>query len=149
MPGSLRITVDKFTFGVATDRQYAAAGIWAQPQAGGPVRLGVTDYMQQHNGDVAFVNLKPAGTVLRRGDAFAEVETMKVTLEVASPVAGTVMRINAAVTAKPELINQDPYGEGWLAEITVEDWEAARALLLEPEAYLAAMRAEAEQELRS
>ncbi len=145
----LQTTIDKFTFRVAADRLYAADGIWVQPQGANRVRLGATDYMQQHNGDVAFVHLKPGGTVLRRGDAFAEIETMKVTIEVASPVSGTVVRANEAVTAKPELINQDPFGEGWLVEIEASDWEADRSRLLEPTAYLAAMQAEAEQELRS
>jgi glycine cleavage system H protein len=149
MPEPLRISIDKFTFLVAADRLYAAEGVWVQPLGGGRVRLGASDYMQQHNGDVAFVDLKPAGTVLRRHEPVAEIETMKVTIEVVSPVSGTVVLVNQALANAPELVNQDPYGEGWLAEIETTDWEADRARLLEPQAYLVAMRAEAEQELKA
>lgn len=149
MPALLHTTIDKFTFSVASDRLYAADGIWVQPQAGDRLRLGATDYFQQHNGDMAFVTVKPVGTALKAGDEFAEVETMKVTIEVASPISGVLVRINDAVSDKPELVNQDPYEEGWLAEIEATDWEADRARLLEPQAYLAAMQAEAEQELKA
>ena len=149
MPEPLQLTIDKFTFRVEAERLYAADGIWVQPQAGARVRLGATDYMQQHNGDVAFVNLKPAGTVIRRGDGLVEIETMKVTVEVATPVSGTVARINEALATTPELVNQDPYGEGWLAEVETTDWAADRATLLDPKAYLAAMQVEAEQELKA
>ncbi len=149
MPETLQITLDKFTFRVAADRLYASDGIWVQRQGGSRVRLGASDYVQQHNGDVAFANVKPVGAEIRHGDTFAEIETMKVTIEVASPVAGTVTRLNQALATTPELINQDPYGEGWLAEIETTDWEADRARLLEPQAYLASMKAEAEAELKA
>lgn len=149
MPELLQTTVDKFTFSVAPDRLYAAEGIWVQPRGTNRIRLGATDFFQQHNGDVAFVTLKPAGTAIRVGDEFAEIETMKVTIGVASPVAGNVVQVNAAVTGTPELINQDPYGEGWLAEIEATDWQADRTRLLDAQAYLAAMQAEAEEELKA
>ena len=152
MPEFLRTIVDKFTFLVATDRLYAAEGVWVlwvQPQASNRVRLGVTDFMQQHNGDVAFVSLKPTGTAIKVGDEFSEIETMKVTIGVASPVAGTIVEVNEAFTLKPETINEDPYGKGWLAEIETTNWETDRAKLLDAKAYLAVMQAQAEQELKS
>jgi glycine cleavage system H protein len=149
MAEMLRATVDKFHFEVAPGRLYAPDGIWVQPQAANRVRLGATDYLQQHNGDVAFVTLRPVGTLVRAGDPFAEIETMKVTIEVASPMSGTVVQVNDAVTQRPELLNQDPYGEGWLAEIEASHWPAERAQLLDTQAYLAVMQAEAERELGS
>jgi glycine cleavage system H protein len=152
MPEFLRATVDKFTFQVATDRLYTAEGAWVRPvppQEANCVRLGVTDFMQQHNGDVAFVNIKPTGTPVNVGGEFAEIETMKVTIGLASPVAGTIVQINEAFTLKPELINEDPYGAGWLAEIATTSWDADRAKLLDPQAYLAVMGAQAEEELKS
>ncbi|MGB9074896.1 MAG: glycine cleavage system protein H [Terriglobales bacterium] len=152
MPEFLRTIVDKFTFLVATDRLYAAEGVWVlwvQPQASNRVRLGVTDFMQQHNGDVAFVSLKPPGTAIKVSDEFSEIETMKVTISVASPVAGTIVEVNEAFTLKPETINEDPYGKGWLAEIETTNWETDRAKLLDAKAYLAVMQAQAEQELKS
>ena len=152
MPEFLRTIVDKFTFLVATDRLYAAEGVWVlwvQPQASNRVRLGVTDFMQQHNGDVAFVSLKATGTAIEVGDEFAEIETMKVTIGVASPVAGTIVEVNEAFTLKPETINEDPYGKGWLAEIETTNWETNRAKLLDAKTYLAVMQAQAEEELKS
>ncbi len=149
MSEPLQLTIDKFTFRVAAGRLYARDGIWVQPRDTSHVRLGVSDYFQQHNGDVAFANIKPAGTALRRDEPFAEVETMKVTIEVASPVSGKVLRVNEALAGNPELINQDPYEGGWLSEIETTDWEADRARLVEPHAYLASMQAEAEQELKA
>ncbi len=152
MPEYLETTVDKFTFRVATDRLYSAEGVWvlldtmpARPR----VRLGVTDFVQQHNGDVAFSNVKPPKTALATGGTFAELETMKVTFELASPVAGTVLGTNKALQLAPELINQDPYDRGWLAVVEPTDWEAARTQLLDPAAYLRIMQSQAEEELKS
>lgn len=147
----LRTTVDKFTFLVATDRLYTSDGlwvVWAQPQKGSRIRVGVTDFMQQHNGDVAFVSVKPRGTALQAGDEFAEIETMKVTVGLSSPVAGTIVELNDALTPKPETINEDPYEKGWLAEIETANWEVDRVKLLDPQAYLAVMQSQAEQELK-
>lgn len=152
MPEFLRATVDKFTFLVATDRLYTAEGVWVlwdQPQGPNVVRLGVTDFMQQRNGDVAFVSLKPPGTAIKVGDEFAEIETMKVTIGIASPVAGTIVQLNEAFTLKPETINEDPYGKGWLAEIETKNWETDRGRLLDAKAYLAVMQSQAEEELKS
>jgi len=152
MPEFLRTTIDKFTFLVATDRLYTTEGAWAlwiQLQGVNRVRLGVSDFMQQHNGDVAFVSLKPTGTAIKVGDEFADIETMKVTIGVASPVAGTIVQINEAFTLKPETINEDPYGKGWLAEIETTNWERDRAKLLDANAYLVVMQSQAEEELKS
>ncbi len=149
MTEPLRTTIDKFTFLVAANRLYAPEGIWVQPCGTDRVRLGATDYFQQHNGDVAFAIMVPVGTRVRRGERFAEIETMKVTIEAASPVSGIVTAVNEAVVAKPELLNQDPYTQGWLAEIETTDWEADRSRLLEPQSYLAAIQAEAQDELKA
>jgi glycine cleavage system H protein len=146
MPEYLETTVDKFVFRVATDRLYTPEGVWAQPQ-GNRVRVGLTDYFQQRNGDVAFVHVKAAGTKLAGGDELAELETIKTNQSIFSPVSGTVVEVNPDLNLSPEIINQDPYVLGWLAAIEAADWESARAKLLDPQAYLAAMRSQAEQEL--
>ena len=91
MPEYLETTVDKFTFKVARDRLYTRDGVWVLPiesPEGVTVRIGLTDYVQQHSGDVAFANLKPIGTALNFGDEFAEIETIKVNVGLPSPVAG-------------------------------------------------------------
>lgn len=142
----LETTIDKFIFKVATDRLYSADGIWVL-ETDGRLRLGMTDYVQQLNGDMAFVHLKPVGTALGVGEEFADIETIKSTAGLLSPVAGTVAAVNVSLQETPETVNQDPYGKGWLAEIDPTDWPAAKAALLGPEDYLATMRAQAEEEL--
>lgn len=149
MPEYLETTVDKFTFRVATDRLYTSDGVWVQPQGTTQVRVGLTDFVQQHGGDVAFAKVKPTGTSLKPGDELAELETMKVNVELPSPVTGTIVEINKALELKPELINQDPFGEGWLAVVEASNWEADRTKLLDPKSYLSAMQSQAEQELKS
>ncbi len=141
----LEATVDKFIFRVANDRLYSAEGVWALAE-GSRVRVGLTDYLQQLNGDVAFVHLKPVGTKLELGDEFAELETIKATVSFFAPVRGTMVEVNADLDLSPEVVNQEPYGKGWLAVIEATDWEADKAKLLDPQAYLSAMRSQAEQE---
>jgi len=148
MPDFLQFTVDKFTFKVAADRSYSPEGLWALPE-GDRVRLGLSDFLQQHSGDVAFAELKPAGTRLTTGDELAVIETIKVNLSLASPISGKVLEVNPVMASRPEAINQDPYGEGWLVIVAPDDWEAERSRLLGPEAYLAKAKREAEEEARS
>jgi len=143
----LRTTVDKFTFRVATDRYYNDQGVWALEEAG-RVRIGLSDFVQQRSGDVAFAEIKPAGTVLAFGDEAAAIETIKVNIIFGSPATGKVEEGNPAMHDAPEAINQDPFGEGWLAVIEPSDWAADRARLLDPQAYFVRMRAEAEEEAK-
>jgi glycine cleavage system H protein len=147
MPEYLETTVDKFIFKVATDRLYNAEGVWAQVE-GRLVRIGLSDYLQQRSGDVAFAEVKPVGTELTFGDEAAVIETIKVNIGLSSPVTGKVVEVNPDMELAPEAINQDPYGKGWLALIEPGDWEANRVLLLEPPAYFAKMKIEAEEEAR-
>jgi glycine cleavage system H protein len=142
----LETTIDKFVFRVAADRLYSADGVWVKAE-GGRVRVGLTDFLQQRSGDAAFVHVKPVGTELADGDEFAELETIKVNQSLYSPLAGTIVEVNAGLDASPELVNQDPYGRGWLAVIEAADWQAASAKLLDADAYLAAIRSQAEEEL--
>ena len=147
----LETTVDKFTFRVATDRYYTSDGVWAfwmQPQADHRVRVGLTDYLQQHSGDTAFVSVQPIGTMVAAGDDFAEMETIKVTFGLPSPVSGKVVEINQALDLHPEMVNEDPYDKGWLAVIETTNWEAECAGLLEPQAYFEVMQAQAEREIK-
>jgi glycine cleavage system H protein len=146
VPEYLETTIDKFVFRVAADRLYSADGIWVQPH-GDAVRLGLTDYLQQRGGDVAFAHVKPVGSKLACGDELAEIETIKTNQSLRSPLGGTVVEVNAELESTPEAINEDPYGRGWLAVIRAADWDADRAALLDAQAYLAVMRSQAEQEM--
>ena len=147
MPEYLETTVDKFIFKVATDRLYSAEGIWALAD-GNRVRVGMTDFLQQLNGDVAFAEVQPEGTVVATGDEVAAIETIKANVEVPSPVGGAIVEVNPEMELSPEVINQDPYGEGWLVVIEASDWPADRDGLLGPQAYFELMKAQAEEEAK-
>jgi glycine cleavage system H protein len=146
MPDFLELTVDKFVFRVATDRSYNKEGVWAKAE-GDRVRIGLSDFLQQRSGDVAFAEVKPEATVLAFGDEFANIETIKVDIALPSPVSGKVVEVNPAMEDAPEAINQDPYEAGWLALIQASDWGAERLKLLDPEAYFEHMKREAEEEI--
>jgi len=142
----LEYTLDKFTFKVATDRLYSPAGVWARAE-GEVITVGVSDFFQQRNGDVAFADVVPVGTAVASGDELATIETIKVDFEIPAPVSGVVTAINEALEMEAEVINQDPYGEGWLAVIEAGDWPADGARLLSPEAYFELMKREAQEEV--
>ena len=147
MPQHLETTVDKFTFKVATDRFYTREGVWALT-TGHQVRIGLSDFLQQRSGDIAFAEIKPSGTDLSIGDEVASIETIKVNVALSAPVNGIVIEVNPAMETAPEAINQDPYGAGWLAIIAATDWDTDRAQLLDPQTYFAVMKAEAEEEAK-
>jgi glycine cleavage system H protein len=149
MPKYLETTAGKFTFRVATDRLYTPEGAWILPEPDDKrVRVGLADYVQQHNGDVAFANVKPAGTPLVAGAQFAEIETIKAMVDVHAPVSGTIVEVNAALNAMPEAVNQSPYEAGWLAVIEPSAWRAERSKLLGPAAYFALMQAQVQEDLK-
>jgi len=147
MTAYLETTVDKFIFRVATDRYYCSEGLWTKAE-GNLVRIGLTDFWQQRNGDVAFAEIEPVGTTLTVDDVISTIETIKVDIELTSPVNGNIVEINPEMEDNPELINQDPYGDGWLAVIEVADWAAEQAKLLDSQAYFMLMKGQAEKEAR-
>ena len=110
--------------------------------------MGLTDFLQQRSGDVAFAAMKPQGTSLAAGDELGTIETIKVNISLGSPVSGKVLEINPAMETTPEAINQDPYGAGWLALLQPLDWAADRAALLDPQAYFSLVRNQAEEETK-
>jgi glycine cleavage system H protein len=145
MPDYLEAAVDKFIFRVATDRLYSPEGVWALAE-GDRIRVGMTDFLQQRSGDVAFAEVRSAGRAVATGDEVALIETIKANVEVISPVSGAIAEVNPALATTPEAINQDPYGQGWLAVIDASDWPTDRDALLDPQAYFELMRGQAEEE---
>jgi len=141
----LEYTLDKFTFKVAGDRAYTPEGVWAKAD-GTQVTVGVSDFFQQRHGDVAFVEVWEEGSAVSVGDEFANVETIKVDVELSCPVSGQIVSVNGALELEAELINQDPYGAGWIATIEAADWPADEANLLTADAYLEHMKILAEEE---
>jgi glycine cleavage system H protein len=97
--------------------RYSSDHEWAKA-TDGVVRIGITDYAQDALGDVVFVELPKVGTTVNAGATLGEVESTKSVSEIYSPVSGTVSAVNDSLTATPESVNSDPYGEGWICEIT-------------------------------
>jgi glycine cleavage system H protein len=115
------------------DLKYTAEHEWARAQnsAGGGtvVRVGITDFAQEQLGDIVFVQLPAVGTVVTGGEPFGEVESTKSVSDVYAPVTGTVIARNDALDSQPELLNSDPYGDGWIVDIQVDDPTVLDSLL--------------------
>jgi glycine cleavage system H protein len=102
------------------DVKYTAEHEWVRPSGTGAeavVRIGITSYAQEALGDIVFVTLPSVGTEVEVGQSLGEVESTKSVSDVYAPVAGTVTACNDQLEAAPELINSDPYGDGWMIEI--------------------------------
>jgi len=99
-------------------------------------RVGITDYAQDALGDVVFVELPEVGGKLEAGTSFGEIESTKSVSDLFAPLSGSVLQVNDALVANPELINSDPYGDGWICVIAADAPDALDALL-DAEAYLA------------
>ncbi|MGH3936216.1 MAG: glycine cleavage system protein GcvH [Pseudonocardiaceae bacterium] len=102
---------------------------WILPRAGGIVRVGITDYAATQLGDVIYVQLPLVGDTVMTGDPVGEVESTKSVSEVYAPVTGEVVARNDALEGSPELINSDPYGEGWMMEIKLTETSEMDSLL--------------------
>lgn len=96
---------------------------------GTTARIGITDYAQDALGDVVFVELPQIDTKVSVGESFSEVESTKSVSEIYAPLAGTVVAVNTALEGTPDLINSDPYGEGWLCDLEIGDALSADSLL--------------------
>lgn len=111
--------------------RYTAEHEWTRAGDGddGRVRVGITHYAQDALGDIVFLQLPEVGAQVAAGDPVGEVESTKSVSEIYAPLAGTVVAVNEPVTERPELVNADPYGEGWLFEIAPNDPAALEGLL--------------------
>ena len=141
----LEYMLDKFTFKVATDRLYSPEGMWAKAD-GNQITVGVSDFFQQHNGDVAFAEVREVGTAVSTNDGLADIESIKVDIELVSPVNGTIVAVNEKLELEAEVINQDPYGDGWLAIVEASDWATDQANLMSPKTYFEHMKTLAQTE---
>jgi glycine cleavage system H protein len=98
---------------------------------------------------ITFAEIKAVGKEVSAGSEVATIETMKVNVELPSPITGKVVEVNPVLTTAPEAINQDPFGNGWLAVIEASDWNSEKTHLLDPQAYFEKMKADAEREVKS
>jgi len=97
--------------------------------------IGITEYAQKELGDVVFVELPQVGTQLEAGDELGSIESVKAVSELFAPVGGEVVEVNERLTEKPELVNTDPYGDGWMVRIKLADASEVEELLMTAEEY--------------
>lgn len=102
--------------------------------------VGITDYAQGELGEIVFVEIETAGETIAAGETFGSVEAVKTVSDLFMPVLGEVLEVNPALEAQPELVNSDPYGEGWMIKVSVDD-PAELDRLLDAAAYAALINA--------
>lgn len=115
---------------IPKDLRYTKDHEWVRV-TGSVVRVGITDYAQDALGDVVFVQLPDVGSVLSAQQGLGEIESTKSVSDVYAPVAGKVVAVNDALVDQPELLNSDPYGEGWICEIEVAQIDESHLLSAE------------------
>jgi glycine cleavage system H protein len=114
---------------VPDDLKYTAEHEWVRSGEGSTVRVGITDYAQGALGDVVYVSLPEVGASVDKGSAIGEVESTKSVSDIYAPLSGTVTARNEKLDETPDLINSDPYGEGWILELEVSDQGQIEGLL--------------------
>ena len=105
---------------IPDDLRYSSDHEWVRLEDG-KARVGITDYAQDALGDVVFVDLPEVGAAVAAGDSISEVESTKSVSDIYAPVAGTVAEVNTDLADAPERLNEDPYGEGWIFVLAVDD----------------------------
>jgi glycine cleavage system H protein len=108
---------DKFIFHVRKGLLYSRDEVWVKTESDGSVRVGITDYAQRRGGDIVFAEAQPTSTKVEKGGLLGSYETVKLVQDILSPIDGDITETNSLIDSKPEVINRDPYGEGWVAII--------------------------------
>ena len=108
---------------IPADLRYTEEHEWTLQTGPATVRIGITDYAQAQLGDVVFVQLPEVGADVSAGESFGEVESTKSVSDLYAPLSGTVAAVNGNLEDGPDLVNTDPYGDGWLIELEVESSE--------------------------
>ena len=111
------------------DRKYSKEHEWVQSEDGSRATVGITDFAQEQLGDVVYLDLPQVGARLEQSGKLGEVESVKAVSDIYSPVGGEVVDVNEALIDSPELVNEDPYGGGWLVRILVQDPSELELLL--------------------
>ena len=105
---------------IPANLRYTSEHEWIRVE-GNEAFVGITDYAQSELGEIVFVDVNTVGETVAQGDVFGSVEAVKTVSDLNMPVSGEVLEFNEALNDKPELVNNDPYGEGWMVKITVND----------------------------
>ncbi len=112
-----------------TELKYAKTHEWARDEGDGTITVGITDHAQDQLGDLVFVDLPDEGDSVEAGEDCAVVESVKAASDIYSPASGEIMAVNAALEDSPELVNESPYGDGWLFKVKMSDPSELDALL--------------------
>ena len=111
------------------DLRYTKEHEWVRDEGGGRVRVGITDYAQDALGDVVYVDVPEVGTEVTANQAFSEVESTKSVSDVFAPISGTVTERNGLLEERPELVNEQPYGDGWIVVLKVSEASKVEGLM--------------------
>lgn len=103
------------------DLRYTKEHEWIRDNGDETATIGVTDFAQSELGDIVFIEMEPEGTEFKKDDVFGTVEAVKTVSELFAPVDGEIIEINDTLEDEPELVNDDPYGDGWMAKIALHD----------------------------
>lgn len=136
---------DKFIFKVKDGIYYHKDGCWVE-KLNNSARVGVTDFFQTLNGDIATVNLSGVGIKIVQGGDIGNIETMKVSFALTSPVSGEIIEHNKELVSSPELVNLDPYSKGWLLIAGLDDFEKDKINLMDSKSYFDFMKIKVEEE---
>jgi glycine cleavage system H protein len=136
---------DKFVFHVRKGLLYTRDDVWIRAEPDGQFRIGLADFAQRRSGDIVFAEVSQVGSSVERGGLLGTYETVKMTKDILSPLTGMVAQTNPSLDSKPEVINSDPYGEGWVAVIKAETETGG---LLTAEDYFEHMKTRVDDELK-
>ena len=114
---------------VPADLRYAKSHEWLKPAGDGTAIIGITDYAQASLGDITYVQVPKIGAVLKAGETFGVVESVKAASDLYAPVGGTVIEVNSALDSAPETVNQKPYEGGWMLKLKLADPTSPATLL--------------------
>ena len=142
---SYQLKVLKWTFRVPKGLLYNENDCWAKIE-GPKARVGITDFLQSMATDIIFVEFKDVGTEIEQPDEVASFESVKTILDLISPVSGVIVEVNEKLSERPELVNQDPYGEGCFAVLKLKNFESDRENLLDATGYFEVLKRKVEAE---
>jgi len=132
------LSFDKFGLKVPKGYWFAGYDTWAKVD-GNQATVGITDFLQTKMGDVAFFT-PSEDQVLEQDDVLGTIESIKATIDLTMPVSGRVVEYNPRLKEHPEVISEDPYGDGWIVKVELSDWEADRTMLLPADKYFELMQ---------
>ncbi len=142
---SYQLRVLKWTFRVPKDLLYNENDCWTRIE-GHKARVGITDFLQSMATDIIFVEFRDVGTEIEQLDEVASFESTKTILDLISPVSGVIVEVNEKLSERPELVNQDPYEEGWFTLLKLQNFESDRDNLLDATGYFEVLKKKVEAE---